>query len=215
MTTTQLPKPGDDFHFGTGKAGHRGLGYQLRKMSSTGRSGVTAFRNLSKDNIKTIEGILKPYRKSLKGIGTYSSSPGLGKYEIKRANRKAWKAFKSDIGSGKSESKRFTKEDLKDFKKITKELSKEEQKKSAQTKPKFIYRRPYLEDENNTSGVVSISGMSRNRSIDTGISHGATSISQLMKGETKSSVGGTNLTSGVSGNFSAPKPINRNFGLKI
>ena len=216
MNTSQLPKPGENFQFGTGKAGNRGLGYQLRKLSSTGRSGVSAFRNLSKENIKTIESILKPYRKSLKGIGTYSTKPGLGKYEIKRANKKAWKSYKQDIGSGKSDSQRFTKEDVKDFKEITKQLSKEAQKDTIDEKKRarlIAYRRQSYQDDNgSTSGTISVSNTPHSHSIDTGIAHGTISISQLMKGGQKPTTGGIGINSGIG---STPKPINRNFGLKI
>ena len=224
MSLSKLPNLGTDFRFGSGKAGSRGFSWQLSKMASRAHGNVK-YRNLSEKNVKTVEGLLKPYRRSLKGINRMApdaSTPGLTRKEAIKVKRKAWSLYKKDRYTHQENPKdHFTKEDLKDFKEIVTGLTREEQKKIKQDKkPKIFVRRPYLEDEQSANGFVGISGMQKSKKIDTGIAHGTISIGQITSGKRpEASVSAFKKPSFNTPTMplkpSMPKPINRNFGLKV
>ena len=206
---------GSDFRFGGGIAGKRGLQRKLSSLRSNTRPGVYSLKNLSKENVKTFESLLKPYKRSLKGINRMSSrqsTPGLTRKEAVILKRKAWSLYKQDRYSDKSKTDKLSKQDLQDFKDIVKQLSRDEQKKiKEQNKSKIVYRRPYLEEEQSTGHNISALnlGKSYSQARATGVAHGLHSINQMIQGSRNNELGNK------LGKSRPPKPPSSNFGLKV
>jgi len=149
MDIKNLPKTGQGFRASFSKPGQPSLQKTLGRL----RIKNSAFRNLSKGNIATIASVIKPAEKSIRLKG------GMSKWQVKSASRKLWKTYKETKGS----ENEFSKEDIKDAKKIISTYRKRYGDQKSESGKKVIPFRPYLDEEQSPrTGITSVNQLNKN-----------------------------------------------------
>lgn len=143
MDIKNLPKAGLGFRSSLSSSGHASFKKALTRLTVKNSS----FQNLNKGNVDTIVDVIKPFEKSIRLRG------GVSRLQLKKMGSNLVKKYQTTKGT----EKEFSKEDVKDAKKIYATYKKGYSDGKDDVK-KVVPFRPYLNQEENPKiGMSSIS----------------------------------------------------------